>query len=882
QIILVSSSHNDRDQSLFISTDEGATFQKQPITFFVETLLFHPKEEDKVLAYTKEGKVYVSIDLGKKWSLLQERVSKDHIFWSVAGVDGDPDLVHMEIQEPSGGYRYITCQIQNCSEKTMTVQFAGGTDRDSLTVQDDYIFLQTTSANRTKYYVSYRRNGFVQMKLPKYALPKDLQIISTDENQVFVAVQEWYQTDTYNLYQSDPQGVYYSILLENVRSTKQPEENVLIDILEVRGVKGVFLANQKIDGKVTTLITYNKGRDWDFLNPPDIDMNGKPTNCKPPDCYLHLHLRWADNPYVSGTVHTKDTAPGLIMGAGNLGSQLVEYKEEMYITSDCGKTWRQVFEEEHHILYLDHGGVIVAIKDTSIPLKILKFSIDEGQTWSTHNFTSTSVFVDGLLSEPGDETLVMTVFGHISYRSDWELVKVDFRPSFPRECTDDDYESWELTNLQGDHCIMGQQRSFRKRKISSWCIKGRSFTSALTSRVCECAHSDFLCDYGFERSVPLKSESSKCFADFWYNPEAPPEDCVLGQAYTSSTGYRKVVSNVCEGGVDLQQNLAQHMCPLIAPRGLQISIREESLAVKPGEDITFIIRQEQVVVNIGLVTGSLIFLGFLSLLFARLLNEDQFAFGESGPNKLMDSRSVISCELCSAPLQALNLEVVPVIGRNQEVNLTAIVLPKNPNLTVFYWWIGNNLQPLLTLDSFLVTKFAETGDVRVTVQASCGSSMLQDSKVVHVFDHFHVLPLKFTKHLDTYNPDIPEWREDIGRVVTRLLAKETNTPEEALVTVVKPGLPTAADLHVLLPANQPKHRRSVTSDKRIEAIRQALNAHNISFFLRGGYWVLVTLADSDADAQRIGGGSGYWAIVVLFVICLVAVGAFILYKFKRQ
>lgn len=57
QIILVSSSHHDRDQSLFISTDEGATFQKQPITFYVETLIFHPKQEDKVLAYTKEGQV---------------------------------------------------------------------------------------------------------------------------------------------------------------------------------------------------------------------------------------------------------------------------------------------------------------------------------------------------------------------------------------------------------------------------------------------------------------------------------------------------------------------------------------------------------------------------------------------------------------------------------------------------------------------------------------------------------------------------------------------------------------------------------------------------------------------------------------------------------
>lgn len=68
--------------------------------------------------------------------------------------------------------------------------------------------------------------------------PQDVQIVSTDENQVFLALQEWYQSDTYNLYQSDPQGVYYSIVLENVRSTKQPEENVLIDILEVRWYEG--------------------------------------------------------------------------------------------------------------------------------------------------------------------------------------------------------------------------------------------------------------------------------------------------------------------------------------------------------------------------------------------------------------------------------------------------------------------------------------------------------------------------------------------------------------------------------------------------------------------------------------------------------------------
>lgn len=68
------------------------------------------------------------------------------------------------------------------------------------------------------------------------------------------------------------------------------------------------------------------------------------------------------------------------------------------------------------------------------------------------------------------------------------------------------------------------------------------------------------------------------------------------------------MSNVCEGGVDLQQNLAQHMCPLIAPKGLQISIKGESLAVKPGEDITFIVRQEQVMKNFSFLKMSMLFL----------------------------------------------------------------------------------------------------------------------------------------------------------------------------------------------------------------------------------------------------------------------------------
>uniref|UniRef100_A0A8C9SYB9 Sortilin related VPS10 domain containing receptor 2 n=1 Tax=Scleropages formosus TaxID=113540 RepID=A0A8C9SYB9_SCLFO len=846
KVILVSSSINEQDQMLFVSTDEGGSFQRQPLTFGVETLLFHPKEEDKLLAYSKERKLYVSTDLGRKWTLLQERVTKDRIFWSVAGVDVDPDLVHMEMQDTSGGFLYVTCHIQNCSDKMVTAQFLGKIDQNSLSVQDDYIFVKVTTGNRTKHYVSYRRNDFVQMRFPKYALPKDVQIVSTDENQVFLALQEWYQTDTYNLYASDPQGVYYSVALENVRSTKQPEENVLIDILEVRGIKGVFLANQKADGKVTTLITYNKGRDWDPLTPPATDMNGKAVNCKPPECHLHLHLRWADNPYVSGTVHTKDSAPGLIMGAGNLGSQLVEYKEEMYVTSDCGKSWRQVFEEEHHILYLDHGGVIVAIKDTSIPLKILKFSVDAGHTWNVHNFTSTSVFVDGLLSEPGDETLVMTVFGHISYRSDWELVKVDFRQSFPRQCTEADYDSWKLMDLRGERCIMGQERSYRRRKDSAFCIKGKSFTSALTAKPCQCTERDFGC-------------------------------------------YRKVVSNVCEGGVNKQQSSKQHSCPLLPPRGLQLGIKGQMLSVAPGDDITFIVHQEQgdttnTKYQVDLGDG-------VRAIYRNLTVTDepiQHRYEKPGvyrvtvkaENAAGHDEATVYVQV-HAPLQEVHLEVVPIAGRNQKVNLTAVVLPAATNLTVFYWWIGDNLQPTLSLESSIVARFPETGQVSVTVQASNGRSVVQDTRSVRVFDQFQVVPLSFSRNLDLFNPNIPEWRDDVGQVVTKILAKITGIPQESLVTMVKPGLPTTADLYVL-PAESKTARRSVFVDKRVSSIKQAFGESNVTFVVRGGLVVRVTLAEPDAGSRAAVAGPGVWALVVVLVIGLVVSGAFVLYKFKRK
>lgn len=58
-------------------------------------------------------------------------------------------------------------------------------------------------------------------------------MISTDENRVVAAVQEWNQNETYNLYVSESGGVFYTLALENVMSSMGHEGNVMIELYEV-------------------------------------------------------------------------------------------------------------------------------------------------------------------------------------------------------------------------------------------------------------------------------------------------------------------------------------------------------------------------------------------------------------------------------------------------------------------------------------------------------------------------------------------------------------------------------------------------------------------------------------------------------------------------
>ncbi|KAL7403641.1 hypothetical protein ABVT39_003243 [Epinephelus coioides] len=748
---------------------------------------------------------------------------------------------------------YVTCKLQNCTDANKGKPFPGYIDPNSLVVQDEYVFVQVSAAGRPIYYVSAKRDVFTPMKLPKYTLPKDLHVISTDENRVVAAVQEWNQNETYNLYVSDTSGVYYTLALESVVSSMGPEGNVMVDLYEVAGIKGMFLANKKTDNQVKTHITYNRGRDWRLLQAPSKDLRGNSIHCVLPYCSLHLHLHVSANPYTSGNIASRDSAPGIIVASGSIGSELTTSNVSVFVTSDAGNTWRQIFDEEYAVLYLDQGGALVAIRHTPLPIRHL---------W---------------------------IFGHVSHRSEWQLVKIDFRSIFNRRCTEADYQTWHLHN-QGEPCLMGVKRIYRKLKPTSRCVMGKTYSVSMTSGPCDCTEADFECDYGYERRT-----DGKCTPAFWFHPSTMSRSCTTGMTFLNSTGYRKVVSNNCTAGVSVEYTARRQQCPIQAPKGLHLVTSEGTLTATLGANVTFLVFLEE---GDGARTSiTLDFGDGHALTYSNVSSIEDgikhiykavgiYRVTATGENSL-GSETVMLYLHVTCQLEYIHLSAPFVAVRNKEVNLTAVLWPSQVGTVTYIWWIGNNTeQPVITLEGSVACTFSREGINTVTVQVSAGNTILQDRKTITVHEYFRSHLLAFSSNLDDHNPDVAEWRLDVSRVIRNSLIQATGVPEDQLLVTILPGLPTAAEFF-LLPDKQLTEGKPDKSaahlDQLSEVLLSALNQNLVQFTLRPGVQVTVYAAHLSAaplvDTSENHSGS---AMLMLLSVVVVGLAVFVIYKFKRS
>ncbi|XP_033987441.1 VPS10 domain-containing receptor SorCS3 [Trematomus bernacchii] len=875
------------ESSMLISSDEGASFQKYRLTFYILSLLFHHTEEDWALAYSHDQKLYSSVDFGRKWQLIHERVTPSRFYWSVSSLDKEPDLVHMEAHTPDGNVQYVTCRAQTCTEANRNYPFPGYIDISSLVVQDDYIFIQVPTSGRATYYVSYNRDLFIQIKLPKYSLPKDLHIVSSDEKQVFAAVQEWNQNDTYNLYLSDTRGIYFTLALENVKTTRGIGGNQMLDLYEVAGIKGMLIANKRQDNQVKTFMTYNKGRDWRLLQAPATDLDGNDIHCILPFCSLNLQLQTSENPYLSGTISTKSSAPGIIVATGNIGAELSYNNVGMFISSDAGNSWRQIFEEEHNVWFLDKGGALVAVKQPSVPTKHLWVSFDEGRQWTQHSFSAVPLFVDGVLVEAGAENQIMTFFGHFSHRSEWQLIKIDYKSIFSRQCTEEDYQTWHLHN-EGEPCVMGQKQIYMKRRPGNYCMLGKDYSRILSAESCICRAHDFECDYGYERRG-----DGNCRPAFWFNPSTVSRSCSQGQNYFNSTGYRKVVLNNCTKGVKEMYTARKQQCPNRPPKGLLVTSRDGKLTANLGSNVTFLVHLDEgdsIRTNIQLDFGDGTAVSYSNLSWTEegikhvYKSVGIFRVTALAENTLgYDTTTLYLHVIC--PVEHIHLLTPFVVIKNKEVNITAVVLPSHSRTVTYFWWFGNNTEPVITLDGSISHTFPNDGMHTITVQVAAANTILQDTKTIAVQEFFKSLLLSFSPNLDEFNPDIPEWRQDVGRVIKKALLQVSDFPEEQLLVAVFPGVPTAAELFLLPHKNQSegKKKSEEVLEQVSDVIVTALNQNLVEFELKPGVRVIVyntqlTLAPLVDSSPRHSSS----AMLMLLSVVFLGLAVFLIYKFKRK
>ncbi|KAF1375634.1 hypothetical protein PFLUV_G00222230 [Perca fluviatilis] len=877
------------ESSLLISLDEGATYQKHSLAFDILSLLFHPEQEDWILAYSHDQKLYVSVEFGRRWQLVHDSVVPNRFYWSRLGLDKEQGMIHLEISVSDGRSQYITCKLQNCSDGNKGKPFPGFIIPNSLVVQDEYVFIQVPVGGQSVHYVSYKRNSFYPMKLPKYTLPKDLQIISTDDNQVVAAIQDWHQNDSYNLYMSESRGLFFTLMLENVVSSGGPEGNIMIDLYEVAGIKGVFLSNKVVENQVKTYITYNKGRDWRLLQAPTTDLQGNKVYCEPPYCSLHLHLHVSENPYTSGNIVSKDSAPGIIIASGVVGPELTSNNVSIFITSDAGNSWREVFQEEYSVFFLNQGGSLVAIRHTPLPIRHIWLSFDEGRNWDKYSFTSSPLYVDGVLGEPGEDTLIMTIFGHFSHRSEWQLVKIDFRSIFQQQCTSEDYMTWQLHN-EGEVCIMGMKRIFQKLKANILCVKARNQYISQMSDSCPCTEADFECDYGFERQI-----DGSCARAFWFVPSATSRDCITGDSFLNTTGYRRALSNNCTEVMLLKYSPRRQKCPSQTPRGLQLFTSEGTLVATLKRNVTFLVFLEE---GLGSMTSITVDFGDgTAISYVNISSIDDgvkhiyskvgiYQVSATATNTLGFDRVILYLHV-SCQLEHVQLSAPSVVVKNKAVNLTTVLRPSNVGTVTYYWWFNNKTEPVVTLDGAISFTFSKEGRHTVTVQASVGNTVHQDQMTVAVYDYFRSHVLAFSSTLDELNPGVSEWREDIGRVVKSSMVQVTGINRDQLLVTVLPGLPTTAEIFIV-PEKRPGHgamdEKWAHLDQLSQILLSALNQDLIQFTLKPGVQVNVfatqlspaPLVDSDDS------GHSSTAVIMLVSVVLMGLAVFVIYKFKRK
>uniref|UniRef100_A0A8D2BEA9 Sortilin-related receptor n=1 Tax=Sus scrofa TaxID=9823 RepID=A0A8D2BEA9_PIG len=570
-------------QYLWTTFDFCNTIQGFSIPFRAADLLLHSKASNLLLGFDRSHpnkQLWKSDDFGQTWIMIQEHVKS--FSWGVDPYD-KPNTIYVERHEPSGYSTVFRSTDFFQSRENLEVILEEVRD---FQLRDKYMFATkvvhlfgSQQPSSVQLWVSFGRKPMRAAQFVTRHPINEYYIADASEDQVFVCVS--HSNNRTNLYISEAEGLKFSLSLENVLyySPGGAGSDTLVryfanepfaDFHRVEGLQGVYIATL-INGSMNeenmrSVITFDKGGTWEFLQAPAFTEYGEKINCElSQGCSLHLAQRLSQLLSLQlrrTPILSKESAPGLIIATGSVGKNLAS-KTNVYVSSSAGARWREALPGPHYYTWGDHGGIIVAIAQ-GMETNELKYSTNEGETWKTFVFSEKPMFVYGLLTEPGEKSTVFTIFGSNKENiHSWLILQVNTTDALGVPCTENDYKLWSPSDERGNECLLGHKTVFKRRTPHATCFNGEDFDRPVVVSNCSCTREDYECDFGFKMSEDLFLEVCVPDPEFSGKSFSPPVPCPVGSTYRRTRGYRKISGDTCSGG-DVEVRLEGELvpCPL--------------------------------------------------------------------------------------------------------------------------------------------------------------------------------------------------------------------------------------------------------------------------------------------------------------------------------
>ena len=528
-------------------------------------LLVNPKAKKPLLA------MFISKDWGETWTLLRRDVldfgwgcnnSSTHFDTIVALVSSDSLLKYSRngklLVSPTPQYSTITDDNVNADSLPSNYQVVASDDffrtewvikknANRLILLPHYLYVTSLTSKGLELFVADLAappKSLAQPSAPfqieKTHFPANIDLLSsltfthTASQRVCLA-----SGPESALFCSDSCGRTFTQILPSVKSNQFG----MVDFVCLHSPTGVCLANTPTSSVI--LQGWHSSPEEQFTSGCD-----SPTSS---DCKLHVDSLTS---LFTGQVVSSPSAPGVVLAAGHTDKT----GHGVFLSRDAANTWTFLTSGKFIFTFADQGGLVLLAPADVLADSVL-FSWDYGTTFVSLRVCQEKVYFVRLHTDKPKKG-VFFLLEAISHGGLGISIPLDFSFLMPRQCQDQDFETWKFGDSATENCSNGFEYLFLRRKLQSNCFIPDKVDLISSRLQCECSDHDLECTEGLtkvgNRCGMVEIKEGKQMIDESKTAEyleAPPSNC--NHSYTTRPAYRKARDSACvshkqfEGRIEL-------------------------------------------------------------------------------------------------------------------------------------------------------------------------------------------------------------------------------------------------------------------------------------------------------------------------------------------